>query len=40
MKKIFTQRLFIYMVVALTVTIAAIFIMQTVTNNYSNMSSS
>lgn len=40
MKKIFTQRLFIYMVVALTVTIAAIFILQTVTNNYSNMSSS
>lgn len=40
MKKIFTQRLFIYMVVALTVTIVAIFILQTVTNNYSNMSSS
>lgn len=40
MKKIFTQRLFIYMVIALTVTIAAIFILQTVTNNYNNMVSS
>lgn len=40
MKKIFTQRLFIYMIVALTVTIIAIFTLQTVTNNYSNMASS
>lgn len=40
MKKIFTQRLFIYMIVALTVTIAAIFIMQTTTNRYNNMASS
>lgn len=40
MKKIFTKRLFIYMIVALTVTIAAIFILQTVTSNYSNTASS
>ncbi len=40
MKKIFTQRLFIYMIVALTVTIVAIFTMQTVTNNYNNTLSS
>ena len=40
MKKIFTQRLFIYMIVALTVTIAAIFVLQTVTNNYNNTASS
>lgn len=40
MKKIFTQRLFIYMIVALTVTIAAIFVLQTVTNNYNNTLSS
>ena len=40
MKKIFTQRLFIYMIVALTVTIAAIFILQTITNRHSNMASS
>lgn len=37
MKKIFTQKLFVYMIVALTVTIAAIFALQTITNNYSNM---
>ena len=40
MKKIFTRRLFIYMVVALTVTIIAIFTLQTVTNNYNNTASS
>lgn len=40
MKKIFTKRLFVYMIAALTVTIAAIFILQTVTNSYSNMTSS
>ncbi len=40
MKKIFTKRLFIYMIVALTVTIIAIFTLQTVTNNYSNKVSS
>lgn len=40
MKKIFAQRLFIYMVAALTVTIAAIFILQTVTTNHNNMVSS
>lgn len=40
MKKIFTQRLFIYMISALTVTIAAIFLLQTFSNKYSNMSSS
>lgn len=40
MKKIFTQRLFIYMIAALLVTIIAIFTLQTVTNNYNNTSSS
>lgn len=40
MKKLFTQRLFIYMISALTVTIAAIFLLQTFSNKYSNMSSS
>lgn len=40
MKKIFTQKLFIYMVAALAVTIAAVFTLQTFTNKYSNMSSS
>lgn len=40
MKKIFTKRLFVYMIAALTVTIAAIFLLQTVTNTYSNMTSS
>lgn len=40
MKKIFTQKLFVYMIVALTVTIAAIFTLQTITNNYSNMAMS
>ncbi len=40
MKKIFTKRLFIYMIVALLVTIIAIFTLQTVTNSYSNKISS
>lgn len=40
MKKIFTKNLFIYMVVAFTVTIAAIFALQTFTNRRSNMESS
>ncbi len=40
MKKIFTKRLFIYMIVALFVTIIAIFTLQTVTNSYSNKISS
>lgn len=40
MKKIFTQRLFVYMVAALTVTIVAVFTLQTFTNRYSNMASS
>lgn len=40
MKKIFTKKLFIYMVVAFTVTIAAIFTLQTFTNRRSNMESS
>ena len=40
MKKIFTKKLFIYMVVAFTVTIAAIFALQTFTNRRSNMESS
>ena len=40
MKKIFTKRLSIYMIVALTVTIIAIFTLQTVTNNYNNTLSS
>ncbi len=40
MKKIFTQRLVLYMIVALLVTIAAIFTMQTITNRYSNQVSS
>jgi len=40
MKKIFTKRLFIYMIVALTVTIVAIFVLQTVTNNFNNTASS
>lgn len=40
MKKIFTQRLFIYMIAALTVTIIAIFALQTVTNNHNNTLSS
>lgn len=39
MKKIFTKKLFIYMVVAFTVTIAAIFTLQTFTNRRSNMES-
>lgn len=40
MKKIFTQRLFVYMIMALAVTIIAVFTLQTVTNNYNNMASS
>ncbi len=40
MKKIFTKRLFVYMIAALTVTIAAVFVLQTFTNKYVNMSSS
>lgn len=40
MKKIFTKRLLIYMVVAFVTTIAAIFALQTVTNRMSNTSSS
>lgn len=40
MKKIFTQRLLIYMVVAFVTTIVAIFALQTVTNRMSNTSSS
>lgn len=40
MKKIFTQRLFIYMISALTVTIVAVFLLQTFSNKYSNMASS
>ena len=38
MKKIFTKRLFVYMIAALTVTSAAVFVLQTFTNKYSNMS--
>ena len=37
MKKIFTQRLLIYMVIAFTITIVSIFLLQTFTNRYSNM---
>ncbi len=40
MKKIFTQRLFYYMLVALLITIAAIFGLQTAVNQASNTSSS
>lgn len=40
MKKIFTRKLFVYMVVALTVTIVAVFTLQTFTNRFSNMASS
>ncbi|MCM1569017.1 MAG: methyl-accepting chemotaxis protein [Roseburia sp.] len=40
MKKIFTKRLFVYMIVALVVTIAAIFTLQTFTNRHNNMASS
>lgn len=40
MKKIFTKKLFMYMVVALTVTIAAIFTLQTFTNRRDNMEAS
>lgn len=40
MKKIFTQKLFAYMIVALVATIAAIFILQTFTNRYNNTASS
>lgn len=40
MKKIFTKKLFVYMIAALTVTIVAVFVLQTFTNKYSNLSSS
>lgn len=40
MKKIFTKRLFIYMLAALFITIAAIFALQTFTNQRKNISSS
>ncbi|MCM1399516.1 MAG: methyl-accepting chemotaxis protein [Clostridium sp.] len=40
MKKIFTERLFVYMVAALVVTIVAIFTLQTVTTRHNNMESS
>lgn len=40
MKKIFTQKLFVYMIAAFTVTIVAIFALQTFTNQRSNMQSS
>lgn len=40
MKKIVTKKLFIYMVVALSVTIVAVFALQTVTGIYSNTATS
>ena len=40
MKKIFTQRLFCYMLVALIVTITSIFVLQTIINQKSNTKSS
>lgn len=40
MKKKFTKKLFVYMVIAFTATIAAIFVLQTITNRYNNMASS
>ena len=40
MRKIFTQRLFLYMIAALIVTIAAIYVLQTVTCSYNNRLSS
>lgn len=40
MRKIFTQRLVLYMIAALIVTIAAIYVLQTVTCNYNNKLSS
>lgn len=40
MKRIFTQRLFIYMLVALIVTITALFTVQTVVNQQNNTASS
>ena len=40
MKKIFTKRLFIYMLAALLLTISAVFTLQTVVNQRSNISSS
>ena len=40
MKKIFTKRLFVYMAVAFLVTIAAIFLIQTVIIQHNNLSSS
>ena len=40
MKKLFTKRLFFYMLTALVLTIAAIFILQTVVSQKSNDSAS
>ncbi|MFG6357987.1 MAG: methyl-accepting chemotaxis protein [Acetatifactor sp.] len=40
MKKIFTQRLFIYMLAALIVTITSVFVLQTVITQRNNMASS
>lgn len=40
MKKIFTQRLFVYMVAALLCTIVALFVLQTVVNRNSNTANS
>lgn len=40
MKKIFTQRLFVYMLAALIVTITSVFILQTVITQRNNTSSS
>lgn len=40
MKKIFTQRLFIYMLAALLLTITAVFVLQTIVNQNNNTASS
>ena len=40
MKKIFTNRLFTYMLVALLITITAIFVLQTIVSQSANASSS
>ena len=40
MKKIFTNRLFIYMLTALLITVTAIFVLQTVVSQGSNTDSS
>lgn len=40
MKKIFTQRLFIYMLVALLVTITSLFVLQTIVNQNNNTANS